>query len=197
MICTSLGGCPGPPENKDGTRPTYCFMIIDVEDIRRQNGLKMSIRLEGEEIGAKETARNRISGISGELEMTNTGKFMLLTGSVKGFLVMPCSRCLREYRQEISAEITEKFLRVESRPGGEKGEQAGRRPRKGKSKTGKSEQDNEDIFFYSGGKIDITEALRQNLLVNAPYAPVCSPDCKGLCGTCGADLNEGPCGCAP
>ena len=26
---------------------------------------------------------------------------------------------------------------------------------------------------------------------------VCSEDCKGLCATCGADLNEGPCGCKP
>ena len=25
---------------------------------------------------------------------------------------------------------------------------------------------------------------------------LCSEDCKGLCSTCGADLNEGECGCS-
>ena len=28
-----------------------------------------------------------------------------------------------------------------------------------------------------------------------PFVILCKEDCKGLCPTCGADLNEGPCAC--
>jgi uncharacterized protein len=37
--------------------------------------------------------------------------------------------------------------------------------------------------------------VRENLLLDAPIAPVCRPDCAGLCPTCGADLNAATCHC--
>ena len=38
---------------------------------------------------------------------------------------------------------------------------------------------------------------RDAVLLELPLAPLCRPDCAGLCPTCGADLNEGPCACPP
>ena len=35
------------------------------------------------------------------------------------------------------------------------------------------------------------------LLVALPLKPLCREDCAGLCPQCGANLNEGPCGCEP
>ena len=35
----------------------------------------------------------------------------------------------------------------------------------------------------------------ETLITALPAALVCSPDCKGLCPQCGANLNKGPCGC--
>lgn len=45
-------------------------------------------------------------------------------------------------------------------------------------------------------EIDLREALREELLLAVPQFVECRPDCKGLCPTCGTNLNEGPCGCA-
>lgn len=45
-------------------------------------------------------------------------------------------------------------------------------------------------------ELDLREALREELLLALPQFVECRPDCKGLCPTCGANLNEGPCGCA-
>jgi uncharacterized protein len=45
--------------------------------------------------------------------------------------------------------------------------------------------------------IDLAPLVREAIMLELPLAPVCSPDCQGLCPTCGADLNDGPCGCAP
>ena len=43
--------------------------------------------------------------------------------------------------------------------------------------------------------IDITELLRDTLLAGQPMKNLCKADCKGLCPKCGANLNDGDCGC--
>ena len=44
--------------------------------------------------------------------------------------------------------------------------------------------------------VDLWPALYEELVLSLPGYPVCSADCKGLCGVCGSDLNKGACGCA-
>ena len=44
---------------------------------------------------------------------------------------------------------------------------------------------------------DLTEELRECIILSFPSNPLCSEDCKGLCPHCGADLNKGPCRCRP
>jgi uncharacterized protein len=43
--------------------------------------------------------------------------------------------------------------------------------------------------------VDITEDMREDLVLHVPGFPVCSEGCKGLCAQCGADLNKGSCAC--
>jgi uncharacterized protein len=43
--------------------------------------------------------------------------------------------------------------------------------------------------------VDITEDLREEILLHVPGFPLCSEQCKGVCPRCGADLNKGSCGC--
>lgn len=43
--------------------------------------------------------------------------------------------------------------------------------------------------------VDLTEDIREDLLLSLPGFPVCSEDCKGLCIQCGMDLNQRVCGC--
>lgn len=45
--------------------------------------------------------------------------------------------------------------------------------------------------------LDLTEAAREELILAFPLFVECRPDCRGLCARCGANLNDGPCGCAP
>ena len=48
------------------------------------------------------------------------------------------------------------------------------------------------IFHYkvqSTDVVDITDDVRQEILLAYPMFPVCQPDCKGLCGICGQNLN--------
>ena len=43
--------------------------------------------------------------------------------------------------------------------------------------------------------IDISDALREEIILDYPLKPLCSPACKGLCPECGKNLNEGQCNC--
>lgn len=43
--------------------------------------------------------------------------------------------------------------------------------------------------------IDLTEMVRQEIILHFPFIPVCSESCKGLCQHCGKDLNKGKCSC--
>ena len=48
------------------------------------------------------------------------------------------------------------------------------------------------VVFHDGRHLDLDEQLREAALLARPMAPLCRPDCKGLCPQCGADLDEGP-----
>ena len=53
------------------------------------------------------------------------------------------------------------------------------------------------IFSYKvqpSDTVDLTEDVRQELLLSYPIVPRCRADCKGLCSVCGQDLNTGTCG---
>ena len=43
----------------------------------------------------------------------------------------------------------------------------------------------------------IRDVLETSFILNTDSLFLCRDDCKGLCPRCGADLNEGPCGCKP
>jgi len=43
--------------------------------------------------------------------------------------------------------------------------------------------------------IDLSDDLRQEIILDYPLKPLCNPDCPGLCVKCGKNLNEGPCDC--
>ncbi len=42
--------------------------------------------------------------------------------------------------------------------------------------------------------VDMTDDIRQEVLLEYPMKPLCREDCKGICSVCGQNLNEGVCG---
>jgi uncharacterized protein len=56
-----------------------------------------------------------------------------------------------------------------------------------------SKTPDEDGYAIVGGEIDLAGPATDELALGLPLVPVCRPACKGLCPTCGTDLNEAPC----
>ena len=56
-------------------------------------------------------------------------------------------------------------------------------------------EENDEILLYADDQLDLTEVVRDLAVINMEMQPKCSPTCKGVCFTCGANLNDGPCRC--
>jgi uncharacterized protein len=52
-----------------------------------------------------------------------------------------------------------------------------------------------EFSFYQGDEIDLTPLIREQVLLALAERPLCREECRGLCPQCGANLNEGDCGC--
>jgi uncharacterized protein len=56
-------------------------------------------------------------------------------------------------------------------------------------------RDELDVAFYSGEGIELTDLVREQVILSLPMKIVCQPDCRGLCPICGTNLNWGTCQC--
>lgn len=53
----------------------------------------------------------------------------------------------------------------------------------------------QEVFPIDNGRIDLDQAIRETVLLALDDAPLCRPDCPGLCPVCGADLATSSCSC--
>jgi uncharacterized protein len=55
--------------------------------------------------------------------------------------------------------------------------------------------ENLSVAELAGDAIDLSELVREQVLLNVPARILCSEECRGLCESCGANKNLSPCGC--
>lgn len=115
-------------------------------------------------------------GLDYDVALTNTGEGILVTGIVRGQATTPCDRCLEPTTLSIAGEISCYYLHDEPEV---------------------DDEDDEEYGLISPeGTIDIAQAIQGAVAMDLPYVVLCREDCKGLCPTCGANLNEETCACA-
>jgi len=118
---------------------------------------------------------------------TKMGREVLVEAKFTVPLSGQCKRCLRPLGLDEQVELIRTYLPREVE----------RQPRERRDAVSEASFDPGlvDEEVYSGKEIDLTRALREQILLSIPPSPLCSEDCKGLCPKCGKDLNEGECGC--
>lgn len=58
------------------------------------------------------------------------------------------------------------------------------------------DEDFDDLYVQiENMRLNVDELVTEDIWLAIPARFVCREDCKGLCPQCGADLNDGPCGC--
>ena len=53
----------------------------------------------------------------------------------------------------------------------------------------------EEQPFMEGFQLNVEDLLISEIVTSWPMKILCKPDCKGICPTCGRDLNTGTCDC--
>ena len=104
-----------------------------------------------------------------------------LDGAFEARLRLRCVRCLEPFDTALAAEFA-LILVPEAAGAVEAGEQ--------------ELDEREDLLFYGReGRVELAEVAREQIYLNLPQKPLCRPDCRGLCPTCGANRNRLECAC--
>ncbi len=104
--------------------------------------------------------------VNGTLELH--GDDVYVDGTISCTIVGECARCLRESRVDISEEFSVVYA---------------------------TKRQDEDDYIYQGGLVDLKLAVDDLIIISLPTIIYCKSDCKGLCPTCGKNLNDGDCDC--
>lgn len=123
------------------------------------------------------------------LEAHRMGEDLYLSGELCGELELECSRCLARYRHA----LREPF-RLVLEPAGSR-EPADPEAARALSRDGMCLADEFETGWYRGGEIHLDAVCLELISLALPVQPLCREDCAGLCPRCGADLNQGDCGC--
>ena len=115
--------------------------------------------------------------IEGELRLARTTRSILARGHLRTALVEHCSRCLVATSAPVEVDIEEEALPSHD------------------IDTGLPldvDTEPEALRLDDHHELDLAETVREAISLAEPIAPLCRPDCRGLCLECGADLNLEP-----
>lgn len=138
---------------------------------------RFRLEASAEDLDLKAEGIQFVSPIKAEVEITPSGDSFLVWVKIKANARMECARCLLGFSAPIEAQFN-MFIEKE-KPGLE------------------VDPESEDTIVITPQSkfIDISDRVKQAIALSLPFKPLCSPDCRGLCHICGADLNASPCNC--
>ena len=122
---------------------------------------------------------NELKSIDVDLRIQESGEEFFCQGTVTATVYAECSRCLNSF--DIDCKNSIDFIAKADVVNEEENDVL----------------DTEDYAFFQGGDIqaDISEILRQAIILSLSLKLLCAEDCKGLCSQCGINFNEQTCTC--
>ena len=116
--------------------------------------------------------------IEAELQVDRTLDKVSVRGPVQATARLDCVRCLGTFDLPVRVNL-EVFA-----------------DRSGSARGLEEDLERDDYMkFHDGRQLDLRGETREALLLELPITPRCREECRGLCPTCGADRNLGPCRC--
>lgn len=145
-------------------------MILDVSGVLGTESARLDFKrefdLRPESISVSEICHAEIEG-----SFVNSAGYALLTAKLRVSYETECARCLEKLDRVLETEI--------SYPVAESLEN----------------NDNDDYLIPEGGRINLADLSRDTFILELPMTELCKEDCRGLCQTCGKNLNTGLCSC--
>jgi uncharacterized protein len=147
--------------------------MLDVHDLIGRPGTARAVDLLGtiDGLATEVVAVPDDAMLGGPLSLESVIEGVFVTGSITGTWRLRCARCLTEETRPFTVEVAELVT----------------------SHAADGDEDEDDAYTLVDEQIDIDQIVRDGIGVEMPFAPLCRPDCQGLCPTCGGNRNLGEC----
>lgn len=103
-----------------------------------------------------------------------------VSGTIFAKLEIECSRCLQPTEQYFEIAFNAAFVTPENYT---------------EAKETELKSEDLDVSIFEGDRINLTELVREQILLTVPTQTFCREDCKGLCQKCSANRNLINCNC--
>ncbi len=104
-------------------------------------------------------------------KVKNTAGVLELTADVRADMTVRCDRCAAPFDVELTPSFTA-TLQADA-----------------------EDADSGSVYPLDGDGVDVSDVLETCFILDLDQKFLCREDCRGLCPTCGKNLNDGPCGC--
>ncbi len=151
-------------------------LTIGVRDLEHRPGTMR--RLE-EVVPAPENFGNALIGapegsdIDLDLRLESVHDGILVSGTAAVAIHGECSRCLDPIDYDLDVDVQELYVFDPAADGGE-------------------DSEDDQMYEVQDETIDLEPMLRDAVITQLPFQPVCREDCQGLCAECGARLEDDP-----
>lgn len=121
-----------------------------------------------------------LTPVEASFHLERKGDGILVRGTFMTTAVIPCSRCSEPVSVPLSDQFVVLFVGAQGTFRGAEVELTAAEM---------------DVDVLRDDRLDLSELLRENVLLNLPLQPLCRAECRGLCSRCGVNLNETSCQC--
>jgi uncharacterized protein len=118
------------------------------------------------------------------LRALRIGDLVEIDGDIETSVRLPCSRCLQPIETPLNSSFALTYM-----------QQTADVMEDTESQEVELSTEDMGIVYFQGEKINLKDAIQEQVVMEFPLRPLCKLDCKGLCPKCGADMNDDPCDC--
>ena len=153
--------------------------VVDIVDLPRQAGSTKDVHLEvaaPEGLGTEVVGALPGSAVELDAVLTSLDDGVLASGRAVLDVHGQCVRCLTDFDERRTVTFDELYLL----------------PEVVERQVAEGDEEAEDLFVVGETSLDLEPALRDALVLDLPFQPLCRPDCPGLCPECGERLADLP-----
>lgn len=154
-------------------------MIIDVRKLDN-SALDIDLKIDAGRLDLESESARMIGDAGVVGQVSNSDRVTVIEAQVSALISNDCHRCLKEVTNDIEFEFSAAYVAPENYTDDQEME---------------LEVNDLEVSIFEGFELDISDVVREQIVLALPGYFVCSESCKGLCEKCGQNLNVKECNC--
>jgi uncharacterized protein len=162
--------------NPAGSSPAP--LVLNTHELARRPGASRRFHATvsaPEDLGTDVVAVPEGAPLELDLLLESVLEGVLVTGTVRAQARGACVRCLDDVVLDLEVPVQELFVY----------------PERAEAASESGDRDIEEREL-DGDMADLTDAVRDAIVLELPFQPLCREDCQGLCPQCGVRLEDDP-----